>query len=116
MLLKSLFDGIIVIGGGLSGAYPLFLQKLVDEMNNNFKTIAGDSLPRMEITAFNLEDDDGLKQFLDNTSIKINVPFSNKKVNYDPVKRIGVCISNLSTSKAVSIGAYAFALNQLDEK
>ena len=111
----SLFDGIIVIGGGLSGAYPLFLQKLVDEMNNNFETIAGDSLPRMEITAFNLEDDDGLKQFLDNTSIKINVPFSNKKVNYDPVKRIGVCVSNLSTSKAVSIGAYAFALNELDK-
>lgn len=112
----TLFDGIIVIGGGLSGAYPLFLQKLVDEMNNNFKTIAGDSLSRMEITAFNLEDKEGLKQFLENTSIEINVPFSDKKVNYDPVKRIGVCVSNLDTSKAISIGAYAFALNKIDEK
>ena len=111
----TLLDGIIVIGGGLAGAYPLFLQKLVDEMNNNFNTNNGDSLSRMEITAFNLEDKNGLKQFLENTSIEIDVPFSNKKVNYDPVKRIGVCVSNLDTSKAVSIGAYAFALNELDK-
>ena len=112
----SLLDGIIVIGGGLAGAYPLFLQKLVDEMNANFKTLSGEALSRMEITAFNLEDKDGLKQFLENTSIKIKVPFSDKKVDYDPIKRIGVCVSNLDTSTAVSIGAYAFALNELDKQ
>jgi glucokinase len=111
----TLIDGLVVIGGGLSGAYPLFLQKLVDEMNNNFYTLNGNSLPHMEITAFNLENKNELKKFLENTSREISVPFSNKTVNYDPVKRIGVGISKLGTSKAASIGAYNFALDQLDK-
>ncbi len=111
----TLIDGLVVIGGGLSGAYPLFLQKLVEEMNNNFFTLNGNSLPRMEITAFNLENKNELKKFLENTSREISVPFSNKTVSYDPVKRIGVGISKLGTSKAASIGAYNFALDQLDK-
>ncbi|MCK4407688.1 MAG: ROK family protein [Bacteroidales bacterium] len=111
----TLIDGLVVIGGGLSGAYPLFLQKLVDEMNNNLHTFEENSLPRMEIKAFNLENKNELKKFLENTSREISVPFSNKTVNYDPVKRIGVGISKLGTSKAASIGAYNFALDQLDK-
>ena len=35
---------------------------------------------------------------------------------YDPQKRIGVMISKLGASKAISVGAYAFALSQLDQE
>jgi glucokinase len=35
-------------------------------------------------------------------------------VNYDSEKRIGIAISKLGTSKAVAVGAYAFALHSLD--
>jgi len=113
---STLFDGLIVIGGGLSGAYPLFLQKLVDEMNANFTSLSGQSLSRMEILAFNLEDEKGINQFIENTATNINVPLSDKTVSYDPVKKIGVGISKLGTSKAVSIGAYAVALTELDKQ
>ena len=37
------------------------------------------------------------------------------EVEYDPQKRIGVAISKLGASKAISTGAYTFALNQLDK-
>jgi len=67
----------------------------------------------MEIRAYNLENPEGLYTFLKGDQKEIIVPFSNKKLQYDPLKRIGVGISRLGTSKAVSIGAYAFALNQL---
>ncbi len=110
----SLVDGLVVIGGGLAGAHPLFLQRLVDEMNTNYTTVVGTALDRMEIRAFNLENEDDFKIFYEGDTREIKVPFSDKRIKYDPMKRIGVGISRLGTSKAVSIGAYAFALSKLD--
>ncbi|PKO95231.1 MAG: hypothetical protein CVU14_11930, partial [Bacteroidetes bacterium HGW-Bacteroidetes-9] len=112
----TLIDGLVVIGGGLAGAYPLFLQKLVDEMNSNLTTMLGTALDRMEIKAFNLEDENEFARFYEGDTREIKVPFSTRRIKYDPMKRIGVGISRLGTSKAVSIGAYAFALNKLDSK
>ena len=44
------------------------------------------------------------------------MPGSGRKVAYDPLKRIGVGLSRLGTSRAVAIGAYAFALAELDRR
>ena len=109
----TLTDSLIVIGGGLAGAWPLFMSRLVHEMNASFTEISGSKLPRLEITAYNLMDENGFKDFSRNTSIQIDVPFSERRINYDPVKKIGVGISSLGTSQAVAVGAYAFALNEL---
>ncbi|MEG0789961.1 MAG: ROK family protein, partial [Alistipes sp.] len=35
-------------------------------------------------------------------------------VAYDPQKRIGVMISKMGASNAISVGAYAYALHRLD--
>jgi glucokinase len=109
----TLLDGLVVIGGGLSGAYPLFLPKLVEEMNIPYATMSGHPLPRLEVAVYNLEDRDELKKFLLSGSGRIQVPFSETTVQYDPGKKIGVGISRLGTSGAVSLGAYAFALSKL---
>jgi glucokinase len=109
----TLVDGLIVIGGGLSHSYPLFLPALIDEMNSTFDTISGAPLPRLEITAFNLEDHASSVQFYASSTIEIKVPFTDRKVIYDPAKKIGIGVSRLGTSNAVSIGAYAFALSKL---
>ncbi|MBW6490683.1 MAG: ROK family protein [Lentimicrobium sp.] len=110
----TLIDGLVVIGGGLAGAHPLFLQRLVDEMNSNFTTVVGTALDRMEIKAFNLEDKNEFDRFYEGDTREIRIPFSSRRIQYDPMKRIGVGVSRLGTSKAVSIGAYAFALKKLD--
>ncbi len=112
----TLIDGLIVLGGGISGAYPLFLQKLVNEMNKAFETPWGKNLSRLEIKVFNLENMKEKEKFLAGKTRKIQVPFSDKKITYDSLKRVGVGITRLGTSKATSVGAYAFALNQLDRK
>ncbi len=44
------------------------------------------------------------------------MPGSGRKVAYDPLKRIGVGLSRLGTSQAVAVGAYSFALAELDRK
>jgi glucokinase len=109
----TLLDGIVVIGGGLSGAHQVFLQKLVDEMNASFQSLDGHSVPRLEISVLNLENPVELEKFLVNDSIQIKVPFSHKTVTYNPSRYVGVGVSRLGTSKAVSVGAYAYALAEL---
>ena len=109
----TLVDGLVVIGGGLSGAYSIILPKLVEEMNAPFDTMSGRPLDRMEVVAYNLESDPGLKKFLEPAVIDIPVPFSDRTIKFDPNKKIGVGISRLGTSKAVSIGAYSYALSKL---
>lgn len=111
----TLIDGLVVIGGGLSGAWPLFLPKMTEEMNRPFLTADGGSVPRLEISTLNLEDPQQLSAFLQPTAVEIRVPFSEKTALYDSQKKVGLGISRLGTSKAVSVGAYAFALSQLDK-
>jgi glucokinase len=110
----TLIDGLVVIGGGLSGAFSVFLDDIVEEMNHKYTTLKGENIDRMEVTAYNLENN--FNEFRKDTSSNITVPFSNEKVKYDPIKKIGVGITRLGTSKAVSVGAYAFALDKLGRK
>jgi glucokinase len=110
----TLVDGLGVIGGGISGASPLFLPALVGELNGSYVNPKGDKFRRLASVAFNLEDPKQLKSFLKGETRTITVPGSKKKVQYDPLQRIGVGMSRLGTSEAVAIGAYAFALRKLD--
>ncbi len=112
----TLVDGLAVIGGGLSGAAPLFLPALTAELNSNYTGPNGKQFRRLASRAFNLEDPAQLKTFLAGETCVVTVPGSQRKVKYDPLQRIGVGISRLGTSEAVAIGACAFALRKLDER
>lgn len=109
----TLLDGLIVIGGGLSGASDLFLPDLVDEMNSNYKSEDGSEFRRLVQQVYNLENEEELAKFLKGSTRELEVFGTDKKVKYDPESRLGVGISKIGTSKAISLGAYAFALNQL---
>jgi len=111
----TLVDAPIVIGGGLAGAHPLFLPAVVEEMNRGYVSPEGAPIPRMEITAFNLEDEQDRAAFFSLRAVDLAVPGSDRTVPYDPVKRTGVGVSRLGTSRATAIGACAYALTRLDE-
>lgn len=109
----TLIDGLIVIGGGLSGAADLFMPYLVDEMNSNFEKADGSIFRRLTQKVYNLESDNGLKEFLKGSTKELKIIGTDKKIKYDPETRIGVGISKIGTSLAISLGAYAFAINKL---
>lgn len=111
----TLVDGLVVIGGGLAGAAELFLPALVAEMNAPFRTPAG-PLMRLEMKAFNLENPAEREPFVTGERREVTVPRSKRTITYDPLERIGVGLSRLGTSKAVALGAYAFALSALDAR
>ncbi len=108
----TLLDGLAVIGGGISGSWPLFLPSLVDAMNGVFD--CGTAPQRRLVQhAFNLEDAAEREAFIRGEVREVRVPGSSRTVRYDPLARTGVGLSRLETSEAVAIGAYAFALNRL---
>jgi glucokinase len=111
----TLVDTLAVIGGGISGSWPLFLPALVDELNSSCSSPDGTPCRRLAQVVFNLEDPRQRKEFLKGRQCEIVVPGSRRKLRYDPLARIGVGVSRLGTSEAVALGAYAFAVRELDQ-
>ena len=110
----TLIDGLAVIGGGIAGAWPLFLPTVIDELNGTYTDPDGKPFRRLASVAFNLEDPAQHRKFLGGETRWIAIPGVKRSVKYDPLQRVGVGISRLGTSQAVAIGAYAFALHKLD--
>lgn len=109
----TLIDGLIVIGGGLSGAHSLFLPKVIEAMNGKFNTKDRQTINRLETRAYNFENKENMNDFLFTDEVKINVPYSKQTILYSPCKKIGVGISKLGTSMAVAIGAAVYANNRI---
>jgi len=108
----TLVDGLAVVGGGLSGAAPLFLPALVAAANADYEGTGG-RFRRLIPRVYNLEDPADLASFLEGEQREITVYGSSRKIRHDPQQRTGVGLSRLGTSEAVAIGAYAFALRKL---
>jgi glucokinase len=109
----TIVDGLIVIGGGLSGAFPLFSRSLLDELNGFFTMLDGRKDPRVIQQIFNLEDDYQTKKFLESEAEEVLIPGTEKTVRYQKEKKSAIGLSRLGTSEAVSLGAYHYALDQL---
>lgn len=110
----QLIDGIIVIGGGITAARHHFLPALLEEMRSSFSTVSGEKVKRVQMEVLDLENPEDLKKFINGNRREIKVYGSEDTVVYDDMKRIGIVMSKLGASKAISVGAYAFALTKLD--
>ncbi len=110
-------DGLVVIGGGVSNAHKWFMPSLMKELNGTIKCYDNrGEFPRMESKAYNLMDPAQAEQFFAGGSTMVKIPYSDKQVVYNKDKKIGIMLSKLGTSTAVSVGAYSFALNAIDKE
>ena len=112
----TLMDGLIVIGGGITAASKYIMPALLKEMRGQMRTISGDEFDRVQMKVYNLDDEQEFAAFARGASRDLKVYGSDKVVTYDPQKRIGVMISKIGASTAISLGAYAFALNEIDKR
>jgi hypothetical protein len=110
----SLVDGLIVIGGGITAARKYIMPSLLEALRSNLKGLDGSTVARVQPTIFDLDDPEQFAQFAKGDSRKLRVYGTDKEVIYDPMKRLGVAITKIGASQAISAGAYAFALSQLD--
>ncbi|MDE7349784.1 MAG: ROK family protein [Muribaculaceae bacterium] len=112
----QLIDGIIVIGGGITAAGRWIMPSLIKELRSSLATLGGDSVRRVQMEVFDLDDPDQFEKFAAGNPKAITVRGTNITVEYDDMKRIGVMLSKLGASKAISVGAYSFALSKIDEE
>jgi glucokinase len=107
-------DGLISVGGGLAGASKYIYPAMFEEIRGRLSTFEGSSFPRMQSKVFNLDDLEELHAFLHDDSQTVMIPNTTIPVPYVSDKKIGIGTSRLGTNQAVLLGAYAFALQQLD--
>ncbi len=112
----TLIDGVIVIGGGITAAKKYIMPALLKELRSEMHSIEGEAFDRVQMKIFDLNDEAEFEQFAAGASRDLPVYGTDKVVTYDPMKRIGVMITNIGASTAISLGAYAYALNEVDKK
>ena len=109
----SITDGLVVIGGGLAGAYKYMKDAMFERLRGKMQRLNGETISKLASKVYDLDDPQELHQFIKGEQKSIKIYNSEIEVTYDPQKRIGVALSKIGANKAVSLGAYAFALNQL---
>lgn len=110
----TLLDGLIVIGGGLAGAYHLLAPRIIEHMNGSIENVNGEKMRRLESKVYNLEDEASRESFFNFKKIQVQTPYSGRTVDYVPEKRIAMGLSKLGASRAISLGAYAIALERME--
>ena len=112
----TIIDSLVVIGGGVSAASRWIMPALLEEMRSKLRTLGGDEVNLVQMKVYDLENADEFALFAKGETKKVKVYGEDRYVDYDCQKRVGIAISKLGASKAVSVGAYAFALSELDKK
>lgn len=112
----TLIDGLIVIGGGVMNNYEFLMPGILRAMRSKIHQLTGEELNRVQMSVYNLDDPAEFAEFAKGAERKIKVFGSDREVIYDPAKRVGVMRSKIGASHAISLGAYAFALHELDSK
>jgi glucokinase len=112
----DIVDGLVVIGGGVAGAAKYILPSLLEEARRTVGTFAGDTFPGLQMEVFDLTDPTRRAEFLSEEEAWVSLPRSERQVPYLRRKKTGIALSTLGTSRAIAIGAYAFALNELSQQ
>jgi len=112
----TLIDGVVVIGGGVSGAYSIFSSSMMDELNGYFTALNGINYKRVLQSVYDIEKPFRVKELLLADNKEILVPQSRRKIVYHDKKKTAIGLSRLGTSNAVAIGAYYYAFQELFTK
>lgn len=109
----TLVDGLIVLGGGLTGASKYIIPAMIDELSAMTEKMGSAVFPRLQSKVYNLDDAAGARAFVADDRRQVLIPGTSEVVDYDVSKRIGVAVTRQGTSRSVARGAYMFALNKL---
>lgn len=115
-LALTLIDGLVVIGGGLSGASKYILPSLMKELRSEIGLLDGTRFDRLQMHPYNLEDPEELSAFLAPATCRVPVPGSGELVDYRMSRRVGIALSKQGASRSIALGAYWFAVHELEKQ
>ena len=108
-------DGLVVFGGGVARAHKYILPGVMQALRQPLGTFGGAQFPCLQMSVYNLMDEEDKNTFMEDHHQTVTIPGTQTQVSYDVDRKIGVTVSTLGASKAIQLGAYAFALAQLDK-
>ena len=111
----NIVDGIVVVGGGLSHNAKWILPGMMEEFARPVGTFTGSLLPTLQSEVYNFEDPDERAAFLEDKDVYLDVPHTDRQVLYCAQRKVAVTISELGASKAINLGAYNYAIQQLEK-
>ena len=112
----NIVDGVVVIGGGLMGASRYILPSLVNELRTTVSMFSGECFPCVQMDVYNWEEEPERTRFLSSSSRQVLIPGTSIQVPYNDSKRIAVMCSRSGASSSIMRGAYAYALQNLDNQ
>ena len=110
----DIVDGLVVIVGGLSGASKYIMPGIMAEVRSQFKNVEGNCFSCLQSEVYDLTNAEDVEKFTDDGRKEVAVPFSEKVTDYFYERKVGISFSTIGTNQAIAVGAYAFALNELD--
>ena len=110
----DIVDGLVVIGGGLSGASKYIMPGIMSEIRSQLHNVEGGCFSCLQSDVYDLTDAKEIDKFVVDGRKEVKVPFTDKVVDYYYDRKVGISFSEIGTSQAIALGAYAFALNELD--
>lgn len=85
------------------------------EFKSNLTTFSGDVISRLQMDVIDPDDESQFEKFVTDKSTQLPIPNTNKTIAYNSSKKTVIMKTSLGTSRAVSLGAYAYALYMLDK-
>ncbi|MBQ6694413.1 MAG: ROK family protein [Bacteroidaceae bacterium] len=111
----TLTDGLVVLGGGVTAASRWIMLALLNEMRSKLHTLGGDEVNLVQMKVYDLDNAEEFALFAKGEVSTVKVYGSERTVEYDTQKRVGIAISRMGASQAICMGAYSFALSELDK-
>ena len=90
------------------------LPALIAELRSSVSMFSGETFPCVQMDVYNWEDEVERKDFLAPCDREVYIPGTEIKVPYNYSKRIAVLCSREGTSCSIMRGAYAYALQSID--
>ena len=111
----DIVDGLVVLGGGVSKAHKYILPGILEELHRHFQTFKNDSFPCLQMQVYNLTDPEEADAFYRDESVGVQVPGYPDIVPYIEKRKVGISISAVGANRAIALGAYSYALQQIDK-
>ncbi|HCY72691.1 MAG TPA: hypothetical protein DHU75_00685 [Rikenellaceae bacterium] len=111
----SLIDGVLVIGGGLTGASKYIMPSLMEELRGSLEMLNGEKVHKIQSSCVFIENEKSIGEIATAQSSYIKVHGTQQTIRYNMEWRTPVMLSRCGASASISEGAYVYALSQLDK-
>lgn len=113
--LVTLVDGLVVLGGGITAAWNLFSPAMFEVINSPLKAANNSTTAKTTVQIMNYQDENQKRKFLKGNQVEIGTDAHGEPIIHDRLARTAVVLSENGASQSTSLGAYHFALAQLNK-